>query len=411
MKSTSKSMPQKTKTKFKKLPIIAILVAGGRSERMLGGLPKPYREVGGMSVLRRAVKVFLTHPEIDGVRVVIRREHHYYYKKSVEGLAIIPCVIGGNSRQESVRLGLEAVAHFQPEIVLIHDVARPMVSSELISRIISATREQKAVIPVLKVADTIKRLENNKVLETLPRENLGIVQTPQGFDYETLVMAHEQGRGSEFTDDAAVCEAAEVSVFAVAGEAENFKITSEQDMKLMENLLGIAMETRVGMGYDVHRLALHNAYTPPDQQIITLFGVQIPFSHYLVGHSDADVGLHAMVDAILGAIGEGDIGVHFPPDDPKWKGANSSQFLLYAYELLKTNGGEIVNIDVTIICEKPKITPHRTNMIEHISNILKLDKMRISIKATTTETLGFTGREEGIAAQAVVMVKLPNSSA
>ena len=182
----------------------------------------------------------------------------------------------------------------------------------------------------------------------------------------------------------------------------------------MENSLGIAyetsQETRVGMGYDVHRLAAHNADTPPDQKIIKLFGVKIPFSHYLIGHSDADVGLHAMVDAILGAIGEGDIGVHFPPSNPKWKGANSSQFLLHAYELLKTKGGEIVNIDATIICEKPKITPHREAMILHITELLKLDKTRISIKATTTEKLGFTGREEGIAAQAVVMVRLHKSS-
>jgi len=407
------TMPDNTK----KLETIAILVAGGRSERMGGGLPKQYRDLAGVNVLRRTVKAFLEHPEIDGVRVIIRREHHPYYRKAIEGLSLIPCAVGGDSRQESVRLGLESIRHFSPKNVLIHDVARPMVSAQLISRVIAGLREQAAVIPVLKVADTIKRLENNKIIDTIPRDGLVFVQTPQGFAYETLVAAHNQAykqarnmpvaASGEFTDDAAVCEAAGIAVYSVAGEAANFKITSTEDIEKMEMALGLNFETRTGLGYDVHKLAAHDADKPASKQSIKICGVRIPFGHYLVGHSDADVGLHAIVDAILGAIGSGDIGSHFPPDDNRWKGADSERFLLHAYELLKNRGGELVNMDVTIICERPKITPYREEMREHIAKTLKIDIGRISVKATTTERLGFTGRAEGIAAQAVANVRLP----
>jgi 2-C-methyl-D-erythritol 4-phosphate cytidylyltransferase/2-C-methyl-D-erythritol 2,4-cyclodiphosphate synthase len=396
--------------KSKKLQTIALLVAGGRSERMRGGLPKPYLELGGMSVLRRTIKTFLEHPEIDGVRVVIRREHHAYYKKAIGGLALIPCVIGGNSRQESVRLGLESIEHFSPEYVLIHDVARPLVSKHLISRITAALRTPqtpKAVIPVLPIADTVKRLEDGAVSETVSREGLVSVQTPQGFDYQTLLSAHLQFLGAEFTDDATVCEANRVAVFTVEGEISNYKITNAGDIKQMENSLSINSEIRTGLGYDVHRLVAHDIDKPVSQQVIKICGVRIPFTHHLLGHSDADVGLHSLVDAILGAISYGDIGLHFPPEDPKWQGASSDRFLLHAFELLKNRGGELVNMDITIICEQPKITPHRNQMREHIANLLKIDIGRISVKATTTERLGFTGREEGIAAQAIVNVRLP----
>lgn len=396
-------MPEKPE----KLKTIALLVAAGYSERMGVGLPKPYIQLGGESVLRRAVKVFLNHPAIDGVRVVIRREHHPYYRKAIEGLSIIPCVIGGNSRQESVRLGLESIAYHQPELVLVHDIARPFVSPALISRITDMLATHKAVIPVLTITDTIKRTENGTVINTLSREGIVKVQTPQGFDYQTLVAAHKQAVNTDMTDDAAVCEVADIPVFTVKGEIENFKITYEEDLDRMGTSLSLNLETRVGMGYDVHTLASYDTDTPVSKQSIKLCGIRIPFTHYLVGHSDADVGLHALVDAILGAIGAGDIGTHFPPDDRKWQGADSERFLLHAYELLKNRGGELVNIDVTLICERPKISPYRESMIEHITKILKIDAHRISIKATTTEKLGFTGRGEGIAAQAVATVRLP----
>jgi len=391
----------------KKLKTVALLVAAGRSERMGGGMPKPYIQFGEESILRRTIKIFLEHPDIDGVRVVIRREHHPYYRKATEALTIIPCVVGGNSRQESVRLGLESLSHHQPERVLVHDVARPFVSKELISRINDALYQHKAVIPVLAIADTIKRIENGKVVETISRDGAVRVQTPQGFDYQSLIEAHRIANGQNLTDDAAVCEIAGIDVFTVEGENENFKITNAGDLKYMENNLAINSETRVGMGYDVHTLARHDAETPVSQQIVKLCGIRIPFTHYLVGHSDADVGLHAIVDAILGAISAEDIGAHFPPHDRKWQGADSERFLLHAYELLHNRGGELVNIDVTLICERPKISDYRDEMIEHISKTLKIDTRRISIKATTTEKLGFAGRGEGIAAQAIATVRLP----
>lgn len=391
----------------KKPKTIALLVAAGSSERMGGGIPKPYLNLGSESILARTVKAFLTHPDIDGVRVVIRREHHPYYRKAIGGLTIIPCVIGGKSRQESVRLGLESLAGHKPDRVLVHDIARPFVSAALISRVLAGLGEHSAVIPVVAINDTIKRVGNGMVTGTVERAGAVQVQTPQGFDYKTLVDAHRQAIGKELTDDAAVCELAGVKVFTVDGENENFKITNAGDLKRMETNLAIYSETRVGIGYDVHVLAEHDTDTPITRQNIKLCGVRIPFSHYLVGHSDADVGLHAIVDAILGAISAQDIGAHFPPGDPKWQGADSERFLLHAYQLLKKRGGELVNIDVTLICERPKISTHREEMIEHIADILKIEKHRVSIKATTTEKLGFEGRGEGVAAQAVATVRLP----
>lgn len=393
-------MPSKEKT-------IALLVAAGKSERMGGGLPKPYLQLGQESVIRQTIKAFLSHPEIDGVRVVISREHHALYRKAIQGLTLFPMVVGGASRQESVRRGLESLAHRGPQRVLVHDVARPNVSHALISRMLAALEEHKAAIPALAITDTLKRAQGGRVIGTLPREALYSVQTPQAFDYNTLLAAHRTAAGQTLTDDAAVCEAAGISVAILPGEADNFKLTTSADMERMQALLSSQYETRTGMGYDVHQLAVHDAPTPPSQHVIKLCGVKIPFTHYLVGHSDADVGLHALVDAILGAIGAADIGAHFPPDDRKWQGADSERFLLHAYELLKSRGGEVVNLDVTLICERPKIAPYREQMISHISQILKITPNRISIKATTTEKLGFTGRGEGIAAQAVATVRVP----
>ena len=392
--------PQKVKT-------IALLVAAGRSERMGGGLPKPYVQLGDEVILRRTIKAFLSHPDIDGVRVVIRREHHPYYKRAIDGLTVIPCVIGGNSRQESVRLGLESLSHHHPERVLVHDVARPFVSPELISRVVQALYSHKAVIPIVAINDTIKHIHDGKVVSTIPREGLAIVQTPQGFDYKSVMMAHWQAKGENLTDDSAVCELAGIPVSTVFGEADNFKITSPEDIKRMETNLSLNTETRVGMGYDVHALAAHDVDTPVSQQHIKLCGIRIPSTHFLVGHSDSDAGLHALVDAILGAIGESDIGTHFPPNDIKWQGADSSRFLLHAYGLLRSRGGELVNIDITIICERPRVNPHREAMIERIASILKIEPHRISVKATTTERLGFEGRGEGLAAHAITTVRLP----
>ncbi len=389
--------------------IVALLVAAGKSERMGADLPKPYVNLGDETLLKRAVKTFLEHPKIDAVRVVIRREHHAIYKKAVEGLTMFPCVVGGDSRQESVHLGLESLAHRPPQVVLIHDAARPLVSPELIDRVLAGLEKNTAVIPALAVTDSLKRIDKNIVAESVSREHIYTVQTPQGFHFSTLLEAHRAFAGQNLTDDAALMEKTGTKVIIVDGDPDNIKITTAKDIERMTSLLALDSETRTGIGYDVHALKRHDSDTPMNQQYIKLCGIKIPFTHYLEGHSDADVGLHVLTDALLGAMGEGDIGLHFPPDDRKWQGAESERFLLHAYELLKQHGGEIVHLDVTLICEKPKISDHRLEMIKHISQLLKIAYNRISIKATTTEKMGFIGRGEGIAAQAVATVRLPRT--
>lgn len=386
---------------------IALLVAAGKSERMQADMPKPYLYIGQEALLKRTARQFITHPGIDGVRVVIRREHHPYYRKAVQGLNMFPPVIGGDTRQESVRRGLESIIHRQPERVLVHDIARPLASHALITRVLKALDDHEAVVPALAVTDTIKRVDEGRVGETIPRGGLYKIQTPQGFHYTPLLEAHRKFAGQNMTDDAAVIEQSGGHVVTVDGEIDNFKLTTPMDMERMQTLLSLNTETRTGIGYDVHQLKEHDTDTPVQRQDIKLCGVRIPFSHGLSGHSDADVGLHALVDAVLGAIGDGDIGMHFPPEDPRWQGADSERFLLHAYELVGARGGEIVHLDVTLICEKPKIAQYRQQMVQHIAQILKLMPDRVSVKATTTEKLGFTGRGEGIAAQAVATIRLP----
>jgi len=388
-------------------PTIALIVAAGSSERFGGTLPKPYLEIGGKSILAHTINQFLTHPGIDGVRVVIRREHHGLYRKAIAGMTLFPLVVGGNTRQESVRRGLESLRHVNPARVLVHDAARPCVSHALISRVLEKMDGHAGVIPTLPVADTLKHIEGEMIGRTVDRSNLHSVQTPQGFDYEMLFAAHQQLQGEQLTDDAALFEKLGREVVRVEGDAMNFKITTPSDITSFMNHLALQSDTRTAMGFDVHALKPYQLETPVAQQIIKICGIAIQHSHYLEGHSDADVGLHAIVDALLGTLAAGDIGTHFPPDDQKWKGADSERFLLHAFELLLQRGGEIVHLDATIICEHPKISPHREAMQHHIAQLLKLPKDRISIKATTTEKMGFTGRGEGIAAQAVATVRLP----
>lgn len=387
---------------------IALLVAAGKSERTQTELPKPYLLLGGEPLLRRSVKTFLNQPGIDGVRVVIRREHHMYYKKSVDGLTLFPCVIGGETRQESVRRGLESLIHRKPKYVLVHDIARPFASPMLIARMLAAVRQHRSAIPALPVFDTLKRACPRGLLQTVDREAIYTAQTPQAFDYETLLEAHRRFADQNHTDDAALMEKAGVPVALVEGDADNVKITAKKDITRMESMIAMHSETRTGMGFDVHPLKKHDPETPVSQQIIKLCGAKIPFTHFLEGHSDADVGLHALVDAMLGAMSAGDIGMHFPPDDRKWQGAESERFVLYAYEMLKGRGGELLHLDITLICERPRISEYRQQMAAHLAQLLKLDSSRVSIKATTTERLGFTGRGEGIAAQAVVTIRVPH---
>lgn len=378
----------------------ALVVAAGRGSRFGGTLPKQYLTLGGRTVLHHAASAFTGHARIDGVQIVIRPEDTAAYDRAMAGLALLPSVPGGAERQDSVRLGLEALSWHHPDRVLIHDGARPFPGAALIDRVIDALDETPAAIPALPLGDTIKRVEDGAIRATVDRSNLWRAQTPQGFHFGAILAAHRAAEGMSLTDDAAVAEAAGIAPRIVAGDEQTMKVTTVDDLAAAERLLaGRLGDVRVGYGFDVH------PYGPGDH--IWVNGIPIPHEVGAVGHSDADVGLHAITDAVLGAIGAGDIGMHFPPSDPRWKGASSDQFLRFAADLVGAKGGLIAMIDVTIVCERPRIAPHRTAMIDRIAAILDLGADRVSVKATTTEKLGFTGRGEGIAAQAVATIRLP----
>ncbi|HEV2186050.1 MAG TPA: bifunctional 2-C-methyl-D-erythritol 4-phosphate cytidylyltransferase/2-C-methyl-D-erythritol 2,4-cyclodiphosphate synthase [Stellaceae bacterium] len=378
----------------------ALVLAAGRGTRFGGTLPKQYLPLGGSSVLRHAVSAFAGHSRIDGVVVTIRPEDRESYDRAVAGLDLLPPVAGGAERQDSVRLGLEALAAHRPERVLIHDGARPFPGAAIIDRVLGALDRAPAAIPGLPLGDTIKRVSGDTITGTVDRTGLWRVQTPQGFHFTSILEAHRAAAGRALTDDAAVAEAAGIAPLIVAGNEANLKVTTTDDLAAAERLIAARQgDIRVGQGFDVH------PFGPGDSLMVC--GVKIPHSAGVVGHSDADVGLHALTDAILGAIGAGDIGMHFPPSDPQWKGASSDRFLAHAVGLVRAKGGSIAALDVTIICERPKIGPHRAAMVERIAAICGMAADRVSVKATTTEKLGFTGRGEGIAAQAVATVRLP----
>jgi len=378
----------------------ALVVAAGQGNRFGGPLPKQYLPLAGATVLRHAVSALTGHPRIAEVLVVIRPEDRARFEQAVAGLAVLPPVGGGATRQDSVRLGLEALAPHCPDRVLIHDGARPFPDQALVDRIIDGLDRAAAAIPCLPLNDTIKRAENGAIRETIDRSSLWRAQTPQGFQFDAILAAHRAAVGRRLTDDAAVAEAAGLAPLVVAGSEDNLKITTPQDLTVAERSIAARLaDVRVGQGFDVHPFA------PGDH--VSICGVKIPHDMSLVGHSDADVGLHALTDAVLGAIGAGDIGMHFPPGEPRWRGAASDQFLRHAADLVRAQGGVVSAVDVTIICERPRIAPYRGAMVERMAAILCLATNRVSVKATTTEKLGFTGRGEGIAAQAVATVRLP----
>ena len=378
----------------------AVIVAAGRGARFGGDLPKQYLPLGGGSVLRHAVSAFATHPRIDGVAVAIRPEDRGRFETAMAGIDVLPPVDGGAERQDSVRLRLEALAPRQPERVLIHDGARPFPDTRLIDRVLDGLDRAPAAIPGLPLGDTIKRVEGEHIRGTVDRAGLWRAQTPQGFHFAPIMAAHRAAMGRVMTDDAAVAEAAGIAPLIVGGSEDNLKVTTMSDLEAAERLLAARLgDVRVGQGFDVH------PFGPGDHVMVC--GVAIPHEVAPIGHSDADVGLHALTDAVLGAIGAGDIGMHFPPSDPRWRGASSDRFLAYAASLVRERGGAVSSVDVTIICERPKIAPHRDRMIESVAEILEIAPSRVSVKATTTEKLGFTGRGEGIAAQAVATIRLP----
>jgi len=391
------------------LRIAALIVAAGRGTRAAaeGAGPKQYAEIGGRTVLGRTIDAFVGHPQIAEVKVVIHRDdaERYAAASNPASPKLSAPATGGATRQDSVLAGLEALAASSYDAVLIHDAARPFVSQATISNVIAALRDNEAALAALPVTDTLKRTsESGRVIKTVPRAGLWRAQTPQGFHFASILQAHrkaaEQGLAG-FTDDAAIAEWAGFNVAIVEDRADNIKLTTKEDLDLADRQMTSqnAMEPRIGSGFDVHRFA--------EGDHVWLGGVKIPHTHKLDGHSDADVILHALTDALLGAIGDGDIGQHFPPSDPKWKGAASRVFLEDAARRVKDRGGRIVNVDITVLAEDPRIGPHRPAMQALIGEVLALSADRIGIKATTTERMGFTGRREGIAAMASASVLLP----
>lgn len=374
--------------------VAALIVAAGRGSRAGPGAPKQYRQLAGKPVLRRTLAAFAAHPEVTSVLAVIHEDDLEAYERASEGLPklMTPCM-GGPTRQASVKAGLEALAASAPDYVLIHDGARPLVSARLIADCIAALAAHAGALAAVALTDTIRRSASGIAGETLDRTGLWRAQTPQAFRFDAILDAHRRASGKDYTDDVAVASAAGIEVAMVEGDEDNIKITSAEDLRRAERILMRDGDVRTGTGFDVHR------FGPGDH--VWLCGVKVPHDFGLIGHSDADAGLHAITDAILGAIGAGDIGQHFPPSDPKWKGASSDIFLAHAAELARDAGAEISNVDLTLICEKPKIGPHVIAMRMRMAEILAIDLARVSVKATTTEGLGFTGRGEGIAAQAI----------
>jgi 2-C-methyl-D-erythritol 4-phosphate cytidylyltransferase/2-C-methyl-D-erythritol 2,4-cyclodiphosphate synthase len=390
--------------------IAVIIVAAGKGERVStdrGADPKQYRPIGGVPVLSRTIGAFLSHPQVTAVLTVIHPDHAERY--AALGLAdarLLPPVTGGTDRQASVLAGLQALAPRRPDLVLIQDAARPFASAAVIDNVIAALEHHDGALPVAAVTDTIKRsIDGQRVATTEDRNQLFAAQTPQGFRFGQVFSAHMRASTirRQFTDDAEIAEWAGLRVAMVGGHRDNIKITHPEDFARAERLLAgdVTMETRIGTGFDVH------SFEPGDH--VWLGGVRIDYKFKLNGHSDSDVALHALTDALYGAIGAGDIGVHFPPSDMAWKGAASTLFLKHAGDLVAQAGGRIVNLDVTIVCEGPKIAPHVPAMRGIIAQTLGIAPARIAVKATTSEKLGFTGREEGIVAMASASIEVPRA--
>lgn len=387
--------------------VSALIVAGGVGERMGGRIPKQYWNLGGVAVMARTIRALAASVHIDDVWVVIHPDHRQLYDDCCANLPVAGVVYGGATRQASVFAGLQAMQDTAPEYVLIHDAVRPFVSDALIERVVSRLEKDICVVPVIPITDTLKEVSGEEVRRTVPRDDLVAVQTPQGFYYPQILKAHELHRDESFTDDAALVEVLGGKVVRVDGDLRNMKLTTSHDWVQARLQVDMGMETRAGQGYDVHRLVAFDSSLPAGERSIRLGGVNIPHHLRLEGHSDADVVLHAVVDALLGAMGKGDIGQHFPPSDSRYKGVDSSLFVVETRGLLERMGGRVVHLDATVICESPRIGTHREEMAKRIAGILEIEHTRVNIKATTTEKLGFTGRSEGIAAQAIATVLLP----
>lgn len=389
------------------MTVAAVIVAGGSGLRAGGEKPKQYQLIGGRPVIWWTCRAFLDHPGVGHVQAVIGEGHEKMFAEAAHDLPLPLPVIGGSTRQESCRIGVAAVQRFAPAKVLIHDAARPFVSADLIDDVIAWLDRFPAVVPGMPVAETLKFAPGGMVSRTVDRASIWAAQTPQGFAYDLIRDAYakaEAERTQGLTDDASVAEHAGIAISMIPGRQENRKLTTAEDMEIANRdmtarQIAARPDIRVGQGIDIHPFVEGDA--------VTLLGIAIPYVQRLQGHSDADVAMHALTDAILGAIGEGDIGTHFPPSDPQWKGAASRLFLEKAMDLLAAKGGLIANADITILAEAPKIAPHVRAMKDVLAPILHVAPARIAIKATTMEKLGAIGRKEGIMASATVTVRLP----
>ena len=393
--------------------IVALITASGRGSRLAingDGIPKQYLPLAGVPMLRHTILAFLNHPQISDVICTIHHDDIALYEEAIIGLDLLNPVFGGQTRQESVHNGLEALREYNPDKVLIHDGARPFTSKRVISGILEKLETHPAVIPAIAVEDTIKKYGDGKIEWTVERENLWRAQTPQGFLYQDILGAHKAFKDINFTDDAALDEYAGIPVAIVPGSQNNFKITTEEDYERAQRVIArqiknVKEEVRCGIGYDVHRF---RSRKKGESHSIRIAGLDIvttdDFDKKIEAHSDGDVAIHSLIDALLGAIGGGDIGEHFPPADNVWKDFDSREMLKQVNYLVRKKGAKISNIDLTIICEKPKISKYKTQMEESLATILNINKSRINVKATTTEKMGFLGREEGIASQAICNV-------
>lgn len=384
--------------------VAAVVVAAGRGFRAGAAMPKQYRMLAGEPVIRPSLRLMARHPRVDLVQPVIHPDDAALYETAATGLPLCAPALGGATRQASVLAGLEALAPHTPGLVLVHDAARPFASPALVDRAIDAAAASGAAIPGVAVTDTIKQVDGAQHITGTPdRVLLRAVQTPQAFAFPALLDAHRRAAAAgrtDFSDDAAVAEWAGMSVSVFEGEPENIKLTTPDDFRRAELEQWAALaDLRTGQGFDVHAFG--------DGDHVMLGGVRIAHPRGLSGHSDADVGLHALVDALLGALADGDIGSHFPPSDPQWRGASSDRFLAFAAERVRARGGRIAHLDLTFICESPKIGPHRDAIRARIAEIAGVSPGRVAVKATTSEKLGFTGRGEGIAALATATVRLP----
>jgi len=384
--------------------VAAIVVAAGRGLRAGAAMPKQYLALAGDPIVRDSLALFAAHPQVDLVQPVIHRDDLDLFRAATKGLDLLAPVTGGATRQASVRAGIEALAAHAPDIVLVHDAARPFASPALVSRAIAAVTDAPAAIPGLAVSDTVKRVDaGGRVSETLNRAELRTVQTPQAFRLDVLREAHRRALAAgreDFTDDAALMEWSGAPVTVFPGEPGNVKLTTAEDFLRAENERMAALsDVRIGTGYDVHAFG--------DGDHVMLGGVRIAHGQGLAGHSDADVVLHAAVDAILGALADGDIGQHFPPGDPRWRGAASEVFLRDAVARVRARRGIVAHLDVSIVCETPRIGPHRDAMRQRIAAIAGIDAGRVAVKATTNERLGFIGRGEGMVAMVTATVRLP----